>query len=417
VPNALPDLLAMTALTVMLVVAFVHPPARLEALVSLVAAAAVVVLGLAPRASVVAELGQLAPVVAFLMAILLVAEVCAAEGVFVWVGRVLSRTGDGRPARLLGLTFLAASLTTAVLSLDATVVLLTPVVAAAAVGAVTTPRPSVYACVRLANSASLLLPVSNLTNLLAMPSLRLSLVPFALAMTPVWLTVIAVEFAGHRLFFRRDMQPSTSSVPEREDLPLPRFAISVVAVMLLGFAVTSPLGVAPAWVAAVAALVLTARALRQGTFTTARAVRALHPSFAVYVLSLGVVVVSVAHTFLGRVVADALPEGSSLGALLLVMLTATVLANVVNNLPATLLLVPLAAPLGPASILAALIGLNVGSNLTYSGSLANLLWRRTLVRHGMRPSAVTFHRLSALVTLPAALAGVVVLWLWVPLLG
>jgi arsenical pump membrane protein len=89
----------------------------------------------------------------------------------------------------------------------------------------------------------------------------------------------------------------------------------------------------------------------------------------------------------------------------------------VNNLPATLLLVPLVAPAGAPAVLAALVGLNAGSNLTYVGSLANLLWRRTLVRCGQPPSARTLHRLSALVTVPSVGLGVLVLWAWLRLLG
>jgi arsenical pump membrane protein len=89
---------------------------------------------------------------------------------------------------------------------------------------------------------------------------------------------------------------------------------------------------------------------------------------------------------------------------------ATVLADVVNNLPATLVLVPLVAPVGDTAVLAALIGLGVGSSQTYTGSLANLLGRRIVVRRGARPSARDFHALSAMVTLPALVVGVVVLW-------
>ncbi len=144
--------------------------------------------------------------VAFLAAILVVAEVCAAEGVFAAVGSIVARAGRHRPQRMLALTFVAAALVTAALSLDATVVLLTPVVASAATSTLVSPRPMVYACARLANSASLLLPVSNLTNLLALPSMpHLSFLGFAVLMAPVWLAVIAVEYVGHRLFFRRDL--------------------------------------------------------------------------------------------------------------------------------------------------------------------------------------------------------------------
>jgi hypothetical protein len=79
-------------------------------------------------------------------------------------GAWMARSAAGRPRRLLVQVFLAASVTTAVLSLDATIVLLTPVVFATASRLSARPRPLVYACTHLSNTASLLLPVSNLTN-------------------------------------------------------------------------------------------------------------------------------------------------------------------------------------------------------------------------------------------------------------
>jgi arsenical pump membrane protein len=142
--------------------------------------------------------------------------------------------------------------------------------------------------------------------------------------------------------------------------------------------------------------------------------RATHLSFAIFVLCLGVVVAGLADTFLGDLIRSLVPDGTGLGSLLVVALVATALANVVNNLPATLLLVPVVAPAGVTAVLAALVGLGVGSSLTYTGSLANLLWRRGLARRGGRASARDFHLLSAMVTLPAVVVGVVVLWAWAP---
>jgi arsenical pump membrane protein len=132
------------------------------------------------------------------------------------------------------------------------------------------------------------------------------------------------------------------------------------------------------------------------------------------VLCLGVVVAGLARAFLGDAVAATLPGGSGLVDLLVVALVATVLANLVNNLPATLLLVPLVAPLGVTAVLAALVGLGAGSGLTYPGSLANLLWRRTVAKGDGVVSARTFHLLSAVTTVPAVVLGVVVLWAWAP---
>ncbi len=118
-------------------------------------------------------LTDLGPVVLLLATILVVADVCAAAGVFGWAADRIARLGRGRSLRVFTGTFLAAAAVTTALSLDAMVVLLTPVVVATALALGVPHRPGAMACLRMTNSASLLLPVSNLTNLLALPHLDL----------------------------------------------------------------------------------------------------------------------------------------------------------------------------------------------------------------------------------------------------
>lgn len=96
---------------------------------------------------------------------------------------------------------------------------------------------------------------------------------------------------------------------------------------------------------------------------------------------------------------------------------AAVLANVVNNLPATLVLLPLVAPYGPVVILAVLIGVNIGPNLTYVGSLSNLLWRRVLRQHDVEASVGEYTRLGLCIVPPALVVAVVTLWGSARLLG
>jgi arsenical pump membrane protein len=300
------------------------------------------------------------------------------------------------------------------------VVLLTPVVVAAATASATSTRPGAHACLRMANSASLLLPVSNLTNLLALPHTDLTFGGFARAMAPVLAAVLVVEYAALRLLSRRELADGVPRAAgarpgdrldrlDRDVPPLPLVPLGVVAVMLVGFAVGSPLGVAPAWVSGAAAVVLVAWGRGRRLVTVPEAVHAAHPSFAVFVLALGVVVAVISHGFLGDLVADVVPGGTSWVDLLAVAVLATVLANVLTNLSATLLLVPLLAPVGSTAVLAALLGLNIGSGLTYTGSLANLLWRRTLLRLDAAPSLLELHRVSLVVTPLSLLAGVTVL--------
>ena len=192
---------------------------------------------------------------------------------------------------------------------------------------------------------------------------------------------------------------------------MPTFPVVVVLAMLAGFAVISPFGGQPWLVSLAAALVLSVWAIRRRLARPIHLVHAAHPGFAVWVLALGVVVAGLSAGFLGDVVRDLAPESTSLAGLLGIAVLATALANLVTNLSATLLLVPIVAPLGSTAVLAALIGLNVGSGLTWTGSLANLLWRRTLRRHGRDPGSAAFHRVSLTLTPISLLAAVVALWL------
>jgi len=121
------------------------------------------------------------------------------------------------------------------------------------------------------------------------------------------------------------------------------------------------------------------------------------------------VAAAVSEAGLGQLVALLVPDNRSLWSLLAV--GAAVLANLVNNRPAILLLLPAAAAAGPGMVLATLLGVNIGPNLTYVGSLATLLWRRLLHERDAEPAVGEFLRLGA-VTVPSALvAATLALWL------
>jgi arsenical pump membrane protein len=176
-------------------------------------------------------------------------------------------------------------------------------------------------------------------------------------------------------------------------------------------------GVAPAWVALAGASVLAVRSLRHRHTSVGEIVRSLNVSFLVFVLALGVVVQAVMLNGMDKAMSAVLPSGSGLAALLAIAAVAAVLANVVNNLPATLVLLPLVAAGGPVAILAVLIGVNIGPNLTYAGSLSNLLWRRVLRQHDVEAGVGEYTRLG-LCTVPATLVvAVLSLWASVRLLG
>lgn len=470
--SAIAEAVSAAALVAVLAWAVRRPRGWPEAVAAVPAAVLVVGIGAVSVSAAAAEARRLAPVVGFLGCVLVLAKLCDDDGLFRYLGAWLGRGRAGTsPVRLLGRVFAVAAATTAVLSLDATVVLLTPVVLIAA-GRLRVPaRPHAYACGHLANSASLLLPVSNLTNLLAFAVSGLSFGRFAALMALPWLAAIGVEYAVIRRFFATDLvapgaaaasspaapvpatpAPAASSpatpaaaalgaragsgedgggpgeaapvLDDREGgraepdagrgadaAPAPVFCLIVVAATLGGFVLASAAGANPAWAALGGALLLAVRALARRT-TSVRAIAAsADVPFLLFVIALGIVVVAVVDNGLGTALRPAVPSGTSLPALLAIAALAAVLAAAVNNLPAVLVLIPLAAPGGAGAVLAVLIGVNIGPNLSYTGSLATLLWRRVLRASGADVSLGEFTAVGAAAVVPALAASVLCLWL------
>jgi arsenical pump membrane protein len=224
-----------------------------------------------------------------------------------------------------------------------------------------------------------------------------------------------VEYLVFRWVFRRDLAGGTGAHPLPPAQRVPVFPLVVLALTLVGFVVASVFGLSPAWAALAGAVVLGARSMLKGRSTIGGMVRSLNIPFLIFVLALGVVVKAVLINGADVAVRHLLPAGTGLAALLTIAALAAVLSNLVNNLPAILLLLPLLT--GPGPVLAALIGVNIGPNLTYVGSLSNLLWRRIMHQRDEPTSVRLFTRLG-LLTVPAGLlVAVLALWAGLQLLG
>jgi arsenical pump membrane protein len=404
------EALALLALAAALAAAVVRDRRAPEAIVALGAAAVLLLAGAISWHDAVAEARALGPTIAVLAALLLLGDGCDRAGLFEALAARMAARAQGSATRMLGLVFAAACAVTAVLGLDATVVLLTPAVFAAVARARLPGRPHVYACTHLANSASLLLPVSNLTNLLAVRAAGISFTRFAVLMALPWAVAIGVEWVALRRTFASELAVGRE-VPPDDPGGLPRAPLYVLAATLAGFVLAGVLRVDAAWPAGAGALAM----LVVQRPSPRRLLTAVDLPLLGFVLGLGVIVKAVADHGLGEVVASVLPGGAGLPALVGAAVVAAIAANLLNNVPALLVLLPAAVAAGPATVLAVLIGVNAGPNLTYTGSLATLLWRRVVRAHGAEPPLGEFLKLGAVTVPPILIGATVALWLAVQL--
>ncbi len=406
---------ALVGLAATLVIAVVQPSWLSEAVAAVVVAGALVATGVVSVERARDAIVHLIPTIGFLASLLLIAEGCRREGLFDALGTIMARGSQDSPRRLLGLVFVVASGVTVVLGLDPTIVLLTPVCFSTAKRLRMSPTPYVYACVHLANSASLLLPISNLTNLLAFYDSGLSFTRFAVLMALPTAAAIAVEWIVLTWVFRNELSRPRDCEAVTGSTHLPRFVLAVLGATLVGFLISSSMGIDPLWIAIAGAAAITLPALLRRKTTPGALGRAAEPSFLVFVLGLGIIVAAASDNGLATVVRTVLPAGSSLPDFLRIAAVSALLANLVNNLPAILILAPILASVGHGPVLAALVGVNVGPNLTFVGSLATLLWRRILRSEDTDVSLVEFFRLG-IATVPAALV-ISTLLLWFVMKG
>jgi arsenical pump membrane protein len=356
--------------------------------VLLVAGAVAVVTGSLPLADLAALFDRVAPILLFVVAMTVVTELASEAGVFFWTARRLRHWGRGYSFLLWLFLAVFATLSTIFLSLDTTAVLLTPVVVSVTRQAGLPPLPFALTTVWLANTASLLLPISNLTNLLAQHNLGgISPAGFAALMWAPSLAAVLVPLVFIGIVFRRDLRKRYSRIPVGRIRPdeetgrsttattdrVLRGSTAVVLVLLLPALVSG----VPVWIPAVAA------ALVLGVVFALRRPRVLKVqlvpwSLLLFASGLFLVMETTRHLGASALVGQLAGQGQGFLDLLRLAATGAVGSNVLNNLPAYLLAEPLAQT--PQRMAALLIGVNAGPLITPWASLATLLWHDRLMR-------------------------------------
>ncbi|WP_298872853.1 SLC13 family permease [uncultured Microbacterium sp.] len=361
--------------------------------------------GAFPADDALAVADRVWPILLFVVAVTIVAELASKAGLFDVVAARLAKLARGRTALLWALVVLLATVATAFLSLDTTAVLLTPVVVAMAVARRMDPLPFAFVTVVLANTASLVLPVSNLTNLLASESLGGGHDPvaFLALLGPSALIAIAVSVLVLTVVFLRRL-PKTypdAAAPTVSDPVLLRVA-GIVTLALLPLLVV---GLEP-WMPAVAAaaVLVVAFALRA---PKALGIRLVPWSLLVFAGGLFLAVGALEALGIGRITSVLAGTGDDLASLWQLAGVGALVANGINNLPAYLALESVAG--SPVRLAALLIGVNAGPIVAPWASLATLLWHERLVAAGIEM------RWSRFIVLGAVIAPLILLLAVLPL--
>jgi arsenical pump membrane protein len=335
--------------------------------------------GVFPADDALAVADRVWPILLFVVAVTIVAELASKAGLFDVVAARLARVARGRTVWLWVLVVALATVATAFLSLDTTAVLLTPVVVSMAVARKLDPLPFAFVTVVLANTASLVLPVSNLTNLLASEALGGGHDPvaFLALLGPSALIAIAVSVSVLTLVFLRRL-PKTypdAASPTVSDPILLRVS-AVVTVALLPLLVV---GLEP-WMPAVGAAIVLVAAFAWRA-PAGLGIRLVPWSLLVFAGGLFLAVGALEALGIGRVTSVLAGTGDDLVSLWQVAGVGALAANGINNLPAYLALESVAG--SPARLAALLIGVNAGPIMTPWASLATLLWHDRLVAAGV----------------------------------
>ena len=335
-----------------------------------IAGGVAVATGLLPTADARATLARILPLLVFLGSVIVLAELAARAELFDVIATRVTILARGSNAGLFGLGLAFAAGITIFLNLDTTAVLLTPVMVATAVRAGVAPLPLAVTTVWLANTASLLLPVSNLTNLLAMNRVQLNPLAFAARMALPQLAALIVVAGCLWLFYWRTNPPRYT--PPGPFVPKDRRVFTAAAVACAVFIIGILVGVGINWIAAVCAAGLLAAFLVWNRKLLAW--QMMPWRLLVFVTGLFLVVDTVGRHGLSDWMTTLIGTDPGSSGIARAAATGGVLSNVLNNLPVYVAgeaVVPVA---NHDQLLGLLIGTNVGPLITPWASLATLIW-------------------------------------------
>lgn len=355
----------------------------------------------------------------FLIGMMLLAETARAEKLFDWLASHATKMAKGSSFRLFILIYLVGVVVTVFLSNDATAVVLTPAVAATMrIAKVEKPIPYLLICAFVANAASFVLPISNPANLVIYGTEMPSLIQwFPRYIFPSFISIV-VTFFMLRLTQRKSLSQKINT-----DIPVPLLTTGgktaligiffTVVVLLVSSTLDLSLGLPTAICGTLIMLLVHINTKKSLSGT----LKGVSWSVLPLVASLFIIIEGLNKTGMVGYAASILTEQTSqslFGASWSSGIFTALLSNLMNNLPVGLLAGHVIQTAGSPELVrsAILIGVDLGPNLSVTGSLATILWLVALRREGLNISGWAFFKIGSVVMVVALVCTLASLWVF-----
>lgn len=408
--------LSIFALTLGLVI--VRPRPLNEAMAASIGALVMVVVQIVSPGDVLDVLGEIGNVLLFFLGLMIVCCVADEAGFFRWSAHKALSLAGGNARKLLLIVLCLGAGITVFFSNDATALILTPIVFVLVTRLKLNPLPFVFACAFIANTASMVLPVSNPVNLLPVDRFHLTLGDYLRFTLPASLLAISLNVVLFMIIFRKDIAVASE---EKEPPPPVKvdgffvFTCGGLAITAIGYLLASLYGKPLSWPALAGAALLMAGALAFRRLEVSHLRSGISWSILPFIFSLAVLVRGLDNSgvtdVIGRTLANLCAQGA-LQAVLAVTFFTALGANLINNWSMMILSVSSLATAGnPAPlfheniIYSAILGADLGPNISILGSLSSMLWLVLLRRRGLDIHPLQYLKLGLLVTPPLLLSG------------
>jgi arsenical pump membrane protein len=385
----------------------IHPRDLPEAWWIGIGATSLVIFRLIPLHLAAHAIAEGSDVYLFLAGMMLLAQLSHMHGVFNWLATVAIQHARGSRTRLFTLIYIVGTFVTIFLSNDATAVVLTPAVLAATRKSKVEPLPYLFICAFIANAASFVLPISNPANLVVFHTGMPPLAQWLRIFLPASILAIVATYLTLRWYCRKDLNGTIESTDEAPHLTeagrLTLIGIAIVAAVLLtASAMGKDLGLPTCISAILIAVIISVRERTNPSAILSEISWSVLPLVAgLFIMVEAINTAGALH--LSQTALQTLQHLPPIAATMAAAFGTGIGTNLINNLPLGLIA---AASIQAAHITGALrnvilIAIDLGPNLSVTGSLATILWLIAIRKEGQNVSAWKFLKAGCIIMPPA----------------